>query len=298
MITPQATEPLPLLSSVTTILDNLPAYQPPVPLRRRNQISLNPSEPIQKSPIQKSTKPALCSGDPSDCAACADDAFGKAFCEALGDKAYSTLACASCPNKGPNDTTNFNSMASIPEDGSSIQLTDVHSISLSQGAPSSSSCGSCQHSECAGQDSETMPCNEAWRRLKSHPNIAFADLSMLAEVVVRRTKCVGPHVLTSSESLALLEAMPDTTTYQSPSPSYSSQSRSQIREDDAQPIILVDPHAQYYEQQQRAQSKSASPPRLVPHDVLVECGKARLREVEVSGVRDALRLLDAQFGRQ
>lgn len=38
---------------------------------------------------------------------------------------------------------------------------------------------------------ETVPCNEAWSALKQHPNIAFADLQMLAEVVAKRTYCNG-----------------------------------------------------------------------------------------------------------
>ncbi|KAG8681381.1 hypothetical protein FRC08_015672, partial [Ceratobasidium sp. 394] len=33
-----------------------------------------------------------------------------------------------------------------------------------------------------------------WARLKAHPNVAFADLALLADVVARRTKCTGPRV--------------------------------------------------------------------------------------------------------
>lgn len=46
---------------------------------------------------------------------------------------------------------------------------------------------------------ETMRCDEAWRALKAHPNVTHASLSLLADVVARRTKCTGPRVELSPE---------------------------------------------------------------------------------------------------
>jgi hypothetical protein len=54
-------------------------------------------------------------------------------------------------------------------------------------------------------------------------------------------------------------------------------------------VLLTDPHERYH-QQQREQ-----PPRLVPQEVLIECGRRRIREVNADGVREALRLLDSKF---
>ena len=40
--------------------------------------------------------------------------------------------------------------------------------------------------------------SHAWQKLKAHPNVDFADLSLLAEVVASRTKCAGPQLVVSS----------------------------------------------------------------------------------------------------
>jgi hypothetical protein len=40
---------------------------------------------------------------------------------------------------------------------------------------------------------------EAWRALKAHPNSKFTPLAILADVVARRSKVVGPRVELSPE---------------------------------------------------------------------------------------------------
>ena len=42
-----------------------------------------------------------------------------------------------------------------------------------------------------------VPCDDAWRQFKSHPNVEFSDLKLLADVVARRSKCTGPSVVIS-----------------------------------------------------------------------------------------------------
>ncbi|CAK5280264.1 unnamed protein product [Mycena citricolor] len=158
-----------------SILDNLPPYQPPVPLRIRPK-GTRPTNPIFE------ITPA-CSGDPANCPACADDSFGKAFCEKI-----STLPpCGDCSCPSVADTMPDGNMAD------------------------------------SSPPPETMPTSDAWRRLKSHPNVSFSDLDMLADVVARRSKCTGPRVLLS------------------PEPEAGSSSD--------QPILLTDPHASYRQQQ-------------------------------------------------
>jgi hypothetical protein len=46
---------------------------------------------------------------------------------------------------------------------------------------------------------ETMRPEEAWRTLKAHPNARFTPLAILADVVARRSKVMGPRVELSPE---------------------------------------------------------------------------------------------------
>ena len=101
--------------------------------------------------------PPTCSGDPRNCRACESDDFGKAFCDAVND-----------------------SMAAV-----------VDPMNTSEGPVP----GSSAEAEPGAQ--AMVPCNDAWRQLKSHPNVEFSDLKLLADVVARRSKCTGPRVVIS-----------------------------------------------------------------------------------------------------
>lgn len=213
-----------------SILDNLPAYQPALPLRRRTTgvTQINSIFPV--TPLSERATNATCSGDPSNCLACGDDAFGKAFCDAIGNTTATKKRCDNCPG------------------GSQCQDNRSHP---SGDTPSSSD---------PGRTADLMPTNDAWRQLKAHPNVQFADLSLLAEVVASRSKCSGPRIAISP---------PDT-------------------QDSAPPSINP-------RNPQSHQDRNNSPPRLVPQEVLLECGRRSLRHVHADGVREALRLLDAKF---
>lgn len=56
-------------NDVVSILDNLPAYQPAVSLRRRSNNTRSTFWPVSES--------SSCSGDPSNCEACVNDFFGQ-----------------------------------------------------------------------------------------------------------------------------------------------------------------------------------------------------------------------------
>ncbi|KAH8835172.1 hypothetical protein DL96DRAFT_31422 [Flagelloscypha sp. PMI_526] len=144
-----------------SILDNLPPFQPAVPLRRRGagrSSGTNSLFPVVAPEPSNSSDPAPnCSGDPKNCPACAGDTFGQAFCAELSVK----TRCDDCPGEDTCSSRHGESSATV--------------------VPPSAV-------------SEAVPTNEAWRQLKSHPNIAFADLSMLADVVARRSKCTGAVV--------------------------------------------------------------------------------------------------------
>lgn len=118
--------------------------------------------------------------------------------------------------------------------------------------------------------------------------MAFADLSLLAEVVARRSKCTGPRVEISPA--------PGTITPErgiSPSLLSSNLPPSRITAANTfNPVHLPEPapvHRETRVAQVRAeeQQRQGSP--------TVSCGRARIREVQADGVRDALRLLDLKY---
>lgn len=242
-----------------SILDNLPPYQPAVPLRRRSAqppaaIGSTSSSvfPVWIPAASPDTSPT-CSGDPSNCMACADDDFGKAFCAAI-NASVSTSAprCDTCLDVTKSASPSRTLSPTAPEYISSNAGRNVQSPDLA----------------------ERLPTNEAWRQLKSHPNVAFADLRLLAEVVARRHKCTGPTV----------EIVPAPGSI---TPERATGSPVPFGSEDNQSIVLTDPHAHYHEEQAR---------RTAPPEVVVKCGCQDVREVPADGVRDALRLLDGPFG--
>lgn len=251
----------PTMPSVS-ILDNLPAYQPPVPLRRPNRTPgaslMTPVFRVAPPPQHTAGTPVNCSGDPNNCMACADDSFGRAFCTAMGESAASLPSCSDCPvNGGTSGST-----ACCGGDPS--QCSHHSSTSISSRS---------QHSP------DTIPTNDAWRQFKLHPNVEFTDLSLLADVVARRSKCTGPRV----------EISPAPSTPPPMLQSHHGGNAAAANLD--QSIILTDPHAHYREKER----ERSSPPRLIPQEVLIRCGRQRIREVETVAVQDALRFLDAKF---
>ncbi|KZT75165.1 hypothetical protein DAEQUDRAFT_23790 [Daedalea quercina L-15889] len=265
-----------------SILDNLPQYQAPVPLRRRSPA--NPARavfPVAPPPVASSTTAATCSGDPSNCMACADDAFGRAFCDAISKSAASSSSnCGYCPD--PSQAPE--SAPPAPSGGGCCgdPLACGGVVSCASTAPASAHHDSSMND--VQQPSETVSCDTAWRQLKAHPNVAFTDLSLLADVVARRSKCSGPRV-------EIVPAPGAVTPERGLSPAISSQ-----HAENGQSVLLSDPRAPYDARQgMGVASVRSPPPQLVPQEVLISCGRQRVREVMADGVRDALRLLDAKF---
>ena len=143
----------------SSILDRLPAYQPAVPLRRK---ALNKQTTGGNSifpVVQLPSSPPTCSGDPRNCRACESDDFGKAFCDAINDSMAASEAAGTMNTSG--------------------NPTPTSPIKVEPGTQG------------------MVPCDDAWRQLKSHPNVEFSDLKLLADVVARRSKCTGPRVVIS-----------------------------------------------------------------------------------------------------
>ena len=154
-----------------------------------------------------STKPALCNGDPANCPACQDDPFGKAFCNALSNSVCNSQPCESCPSHNRRMPTP--PPEALPVVASSA-IDDSDMMNFVKELPCCGDPEMCGSLTCGPKGFtsavevlprsvpsgvrtvETVPCNEAWQTLKSHPNIAFANLTMLAEVISKRTTCDGP----------------------------------------------------------------------------------------------------------
>lgn len=233
----QLVAPVPAAAAPTTnLLDNPPSYAPAQPLRKKRTQS--------KKLFTVQTE---CSGDPDNCMACqADDSLacrddkpGRAFFEALqgsvcqdGDDAQK---CTGCPTH-----RNTQSLPTTPP----IE-TDANG--------------------------QSIPASDAWRRLKSHPNIGLADLALLADLVGSRTRCTGAELQQQVEKVLEnvhpeAEVKVDLERLQN-----SSQGRT--------------PHA-------RRSSTSLQLPQLVPQEQLVSSSKRRKLLVEMGAVRDALDVLD------
>ena len=264
----------------TSILDNLPAYQPPVPLRRRNigKPAANPIFPVSSAP---SNSPPSCTGDPSNCPACADDAFGKAFCAAISKSVASSSSCSGCPSRsggGGCGSTSSNACCGNPG-GCGKSRENAYATSSATGVPHT------LPSDPAPAAVATIPCDDAWRQIKSHPNVAFADLDLLADVVARRSKCEGPQVeiFPAPGSITPERGLSPPTVPTAMSGQLSS------------PMQMPNMTAAQYSGTHRDHSRSSPSLQLVPQDVLVQCGRQRVREVNADGVRDALRLLDLKF---
>jgi AP-1-like factor len=247
-------------STQISILKKLPAYQAPIPLRRRavasNFNSLFPVSTFMQQHFAASS--ATCSGDPANCMACADDSFGQAFCAAIGESVATTPLCDGCPCHA-NAPSGNGGCCSGPTK-CALHERDASHASNAAGRPFSG----------------TIPTNHAWRQLKSHPNVAFADLSLLADVVARRSKCTGPRVVISP---ALGSVTPERVN----SPPDNHQQAGSDK-------FMTDPHTHHH-----GSEMGGSLPRLIPQELLIECGRQRVREVRADAVRDALHLLDAKF---
>jgi len=143
----------------SSILDHLPAYQPAVPLRRKTLNKQTAGRNTIFPIIQRPASPPTCSGDPRNCRACASDDFGKAFCDAVNDSMAASEAIDSMD---------------ASEDPATRPSEEAQPVTQAM-----------------------VPCDDAWRQLKSHPNVEFSDLKLLADVVARRSKCTGPRVVIS-----------------------------------------------------------------------------------------------------
>lgn len=262
--------------SMPSILENLPPYQPPVPLRRRTtNPNLKPIFPVvaptQDCPV--GAKGATCSGDPANCLACADDQFGQAFCAAIGQSLASSAPCANCPSLAAPAGTSPAGSGCCGNPGGCCRASPASSAATASpiAAPTPHLAG--------GAPPETIPCDDAWRQIKAqNPQVSFADLTLLAEVVARRSKCTGPRVVISP---ALGSITPERAHM---SPVLASRAPSGSGMSEASMYGGAPPAYQ-----EQPSSSSA--------EIRIQCGKPSVRELPAEAVRDAMRLLDIMYPR-
>lgn len=242
-----------------------------------------------------------CTGDPSACPACADDPFGKAFCETLEgaeDEGTETgegsiAGTGGCGGEGGVKCTNCQETAVSKASGGSVELSccgapeacgagsgsgacvdvaggDVGAKKLVLGGGLSHGSSARSASSFAGSEEPEshhagmISTSTAWRQFKSHPNTTFADLSLLAEVVSRRVPAsAGAHGVASPAAAS--SPGPSSFAHASPAPSYAS--------------------VKLEEEEHSMFGGGSVPPGS---------RKRRRAEVEVEGVREALRILDAR----
>lgn len=294
-----------------SILDDLPPYQPPVPLRHRVK---GPSFPVSDSKLTASTshpkserRPGGCTGDPSDCTACADNAFGKAFCSALGTSACGSASCTVCRSRGTSTSADVSGHAS----GTNTPLTLNPLLTQCCGRPGKCSGGACSmpdgingkmkdidlgspsaamevDTDMPSDVANTVPCDVVWKTLEAHPNAHLvnpnmgpshlANLNLLADVVARRSRCtLAPGEPTPEpEDFPARPRLRDTILEEADKPNNAATSRVQID----------------YEEEET--SRPLLGRTLVPRNILQ--GHQRIVAVPREGVRDAIALLDRQFG--
>jgi AP-1-like factor len=209
------------------------------------------ADPIMSRAVELSLRrlsvPALCCGDPKLCGG----------------------GCDANPNaEDRTPLLPLPSCSSIDADINSISISISREVANVDAADSSDA--EKKRSE-GGKRKDMIPCNAAWAQLSSHPNIAFADLSLLAEVVARRDHI---HIASSPSSSttayswsgAPLEAPSD---HSSPPQWPTSASRSDQRQDGARTLVRQD------------------------HHILNGLGhRRRVHQVPNDGVQDALALLN------
>ncbi|CDZ96351.1 Hap4 transcription factor, heteromerisation domain [Phaffia rhodozyma] len=216
-----------------------------------------------------------CTGDPSNCAACADDPFGKAFCETLDE------------DEEIEEADRADGAIQVKEEKKS-EMIEVSCCGVPGACGShQGECGTSEKSDkdvlmLGGpeirvphgpieQEKQGVPTADVWRQLKSHPNATFADLSLLAAVCSRRLQTfTSPSPAPSTSSLPPLDSV-------SPNPHTSS------------PYLNGRSTSLTPSAGSTSNSISAAVAQAQAH-------KRRRLEIDAEGVKEALRILDARGG--
>ncbi|EGG11772.1 uncharacterized protein MELLADRAFT_102213 [Melampsora larici-populina 98AG31] len=184
------------LHKIVDISENDLSKSISVPIRSRPRSTVKPpklwdftdqfveSQPTisgsMKNTIANQDSKGDCSGNPSDCPACCDDAFGKAFCTAISNSTTAQQA-----DTTPSDQIGLKVARSDP-------IVDIYTNIPCCGEPTKCGSQSCFETIALDDQEQMVSCSDAWRKLKVHPNIGNANLQLLADVVARQCASSDP----------------------------------------------------------------------------------------------------------
>ncbi|WVQ83210.1 hypothetical protein IAT38_005349 [Cryptococcus sp. DSM 104549] len=138
--------------------------------------------------------------------------------------------------------------------------------------------------EDAEDDHTTLRPDQAWKTLKAHPNAKFASLALLADVVARRTKCLGPRV-----ELSPMPGSPAPPHASTPGPSHSHSPHFSPSHAHPHAHAHAHPHVHLHKGTASPSAGAGSSPLSASQAASL---KKRNLEVETSALRNALKLLD------
>jgi len=173
--------------------------------------------PAEEGPLLTSTNNTSsgCSGNPRDCSACKDSAFGRAFCAALGKSVCMLNPCPTCqPNIEPSSPKSEDTvMLPVNNEPATLPLTINPTLTQCCGHPAQCKGGACSPAgpktpsreasrprrnkptshertphrtntpdlapltmtTTTTQKSDTVSCDTVWRALEAHPNAHLAN---------------------------------------------------------------------------------------------------------------------------
>ncbi|KAH8918530.1 hypothetical protein BT69DRAFT_572326 [Atractiella rhizophila] len=159
-----------------------------VPLKRQR---LSNGASVKKVWDIEDHRPRECTGNPKDCSACQGDSFGQQFCTILSDTMCSNkdLRCSTCPsnlNHKSKEVPQAQGGGCCGDPEFCTGTLRLPPCSTFNAPPSDPLLPSNTN---ASPTRTLMPANLAWEQFKTHPNIEYTDLHMLANVVAAHAHC-------------------------------------------------------------------------------------------------------------
>jgi hypothetical protein len=255
------------------------------------------------APIDPGSSTSRCSGDPSKCTACAGNSFGRTFCSSLAKAANDPLTpsghahviASSTPTSiNPKLTQCCKNPLNCTRGGCS-SLKDyqkIHAQESSIRTLTKDKKNASDMQEDSAMNVDTVSCDIAWKTIEAHPNAHLADprlgpsqlanLNLLADVVAGRSRCT----LAPGESLPEPEDFPKRKDPRSASETTSIASSETMTRGSARVQVG-------YEESVPAEIERT----LVPREVLERNpNRPRITIVRAEGLRDAIALLNREFG--
>ena len=199
-------------TSASSMIDNPSPIAPAVPLPKRPQksrthnaflaafakssIATSPSTStmnVAMTAEEAAPKRVGCSGDPANCTACADSAFGKAFCNALRNSVCTLNPCPSCTTPSRNNNNNSSQIDSRTKPQPTTMPTSINPSNLS-------CCG--DPNKCGGSSCSTV------KTPSLHVHGLPPDPMVIAEAALRGKNQSTMHCGNSPSPIPVLPSHP------------------------------------------------------------------------------------------